>query len=94
MINNESQSNYLQAAIKFIGQNKNGNEQILFIKTDSWHIFFHRTFRHLFPTAPFILLFRSPDEVIYSHQKVHGMQAIPRLIEPEIFGFKQKEITS
>ena len=91
--NDKYRNNYLRAAIKFIGQNKNGNEQRLFIKTDSWHIFFHRTFRQLFPTAPFILLFRSPDEVIYSHQKVYGMQAIPGLIEPEIFGFKQKEIT-
>lgn len=93
MINNESQSNYLQAAIKFIEQNKNANKQRLFIKTDNC-IFLKKTFRQLFPTAPVILLFRSPDELIYSHQKLYGMQVMPRLIEPKIFGFKQKKLLS
>jgi hypothetical protein len=85
----------LKAAIKYYSQKitekmdlaskKKGN---LFIKTDSWHIFFHRQLRQLYPKVPFILIYRSPDEVFRSHRKVPGMQAVPGMLEPQLFGFK------
>lgn len=92
-IDNKFREKLLGASIRFVGQNKNGNEEHLFIKTDSWHISFYNVFRQLYPSAPVILLYRSPDEVLYSHQKLRGMQSVPGLIEPEVFGFTQKEIT-
>lgn len=80
-------SNLLKAAIACYGQKRNGNENKLIIKTDSWHIFFYQQLRKIYPTTPFVLLYRSPDEVIRSHQKKPGMHSVPGLIEPEIFGF-------
>ncbi|WP_157627090.1 sulfotransferase family protein [Spirosoma luteum] len=77
----------LKAVIRLIGSQRTGNETRFFIKLDSWHLLFYDTFRRLYPTVPFILLFRSPDAVIRSHQKRRGMQAVPGLIEPELFGF-------
>ena len=77
-----------KAAIRFYGQQRNGQESRLFIKTDSWHVFFYKTIRELYPEVPFILLYRDPREVIHSHRKKRGMQAVPGVIEPAIFGFE------
>ena len=33
-------NNYLSAAIKFYGRKRNENEKHIFIKTDSWHLYF------------------------------------------------------
>ncbi|MDN3547280.1 hypothetical protein [Mucilaginibacter aquaedulcis] len=86
-------SGLLRAAIRFYGQKRTGREQHLFIKTDSWHILFYQQLRALYPHVPFILIYRSPDEVLTSHLKIPGMQAVPGLIEPRVFGFNPDEIT-
>ncbi|MGZ4068219.1 MAG: sulfotransferase family protein, partial [Bacteroidia bacterium] len=91
-IDERRQKKLFQAAVKFVGQSRTGSGDHLFIKTDSWHICFHKRLRQFYPDAPFFLLYRSPDEVVYSHQKLRGMQAVPGLIEPEIFGLDKKEI--
>lgn len=89
----------LKAAVKFYtykfsdnGYPGNGEPERLFIKADSWHIFFYEQLRRLYPDVPFILMYRRPDEVFMSHRKQAGMQAVPGLIEPELFGFKRDEI--
>ncbi|POY35675.1 sulfotransferase family protein [Solitalea longa] len=86
------QQNALKAAIKLMGKKRSMNERSLIVKVDSWHLFFYDTYRKLFPSIPFILLYRSPDEVIRSHQQLRGMQAVPGVIEPEVFGFKPDEV--
>lgn len=82
----------LQAVIKFLGRKRTGLEEQLFIKLDSWHIFMHPIFRRLYPNTPFILLYRSPEEVYYSHQKQRGIQAVPGMIDPTIFGLSEDEM--
>lgn len=82
----------LKAAIAFYAQKKNDRKR-LFIKTDSWHIFFYKQIRELYPQTPFILLYRRPDEVVRSQQKQRGMHAVPGLIEPALLGFNENEIT-
>ena len=83
---------YLQSAISFYGAKRISTQQRLFIKTDSWHIHFYHQYRKLYPTIPFIFLYRNPEEVIRSHQKHRGMHAVPGLIEPAIFGIDQSTI--
>jgi hypothetical protein len=82
------------AALKYYAQKRDGNERRLFIKTDSWHIFFYEQIRKVFPDVPFILLYRSPTEVLLSHTKQRGLQAVPGLIEPELFGFEPDNIAN
>jgi hypothetical protein len=79
----------LKDAIAFYSPVKNYRKR-LFIKTDSWHIFFYKQIRTLYPQTPFILLYRRPDEVVRSQQKRRGMHAIPGLIEPALFGFENE----
>ena len=81
-----------KAAISIYAAKRNKSSTHLFIKTDSWDVHFYKQIRKLYPQVPFILLYRRPDEVIRSQQKKRGMQAVPGLIEPEIFGFDKKEI--
>jgi hypothetical protein len=83
----------LKAAVTFYGAKRKEQQQNLFIKADSWHIHFYRELRQLYPQIPFILLYRKPDEVIRSHQRKRGMQAVPGLIEPGIFGFDKETIS-
>ncbi|HYF30721.1 MAG TPA: hypothetical protein VD993_06355 [Chitinophagaceae bacterium] len=83
----------LQAALRLYGQKRSGDEERLFIKTDSWHVFFYKTIRALYPDVPFVLLYREPREVMHSHRKKRGMQAVPGVIEPAVFGFEKLAVT-
>lgn len=78
----------LKAAFDFYGQNRNGRKKRLFVKTDCWHIYFLPLLRQLYPSTPFILLYRRPDEVIRSQQKKRGIQAVPGLVSDHILGIK------
>lgn len=82
----------LGAALGFYGRRKTAKQHYLFIKTDSWHLHFYEHYRSLFPSIPFIILYRNPLEVIYSQQKQRGLQSVPGLIEPAVFGFTNAEI--
>jgi hypothetical protein len=84
----------LKASIALLGRRRFGQERNLFIKLDSWHVFFAGTLRRLYPDVPFVLLYRAPDEVIGSHQRRRGMQAVPGLIEAELFGMSHAEASS
>ena len=79
----------LKDAITFYGKKRNEKQEHLFIKADSWHIHFYTELRQLFPQTPFLLLSRRPDEVVRSHQKLRGMQAVQGVIEPALFGFDE-----
>ena len=83
----------LKAAVALYGSKRNEKQERLFIKTDSWHIHFYKELRALYPNVPFFLLYRKPDEVIRSQQKKRGMQAIPNLLEADIFGFDKSKIS-
>lgn len=78
-------SAYLPHALSFYARKRNGDENRLFIKTDSWHLFFYEQWRMFYPSTPFILLYRRPDETIFSQEKKKGMHAVPGIIEKEIF---------
>ncbi len=84
----------LKAAVALYGANRSGKYKQLFIKPDSWHIHFYKELRALYPTVPFFLLYRKPDEVLRSQQKKRGMQAIPNLLEADIFGFDKVKIST
>jgi hypothetical protein len=82
----------LATAIRYYGRRRPGKEQRLFIKADSWHLFFYEQLRQLYPSVPFVIIYRSPDEVFRSHTKVPGMHAVPGLIEPQVFGFITEDL--
>lgn len=84
-------SNFFRAALVFYGRQRNSEQKNLFVKTDSWHLHFYEQLRTLFPQIPFILLYRDPFDVLHSQQKQRGLQSVPGLIEPQLFGFTDEE---
>jgi len=83
---------FLKAAVNLYGLPKTGREKNVFIKADSWHIHFYASLRSLYPTVPFILLYRDPCEVLLSQQRQRGMHSVPGIIERGVFGFSNKQI--
>lgn len=67
--------------------NNYDNRQLI-IKADSWHIFFYRQLRQLYPETPFVLIYRKPNEVFRSHRKQPGLHSVPGLLEPQLFGIE------
>ncbi len=74
-------------ALQFYINSSPGLPQKIFIKTDSWHLYFYEQLRAIYPKVPFILLYRDPWEVLQSQQKRRGMQSVPGIIEPAVFKF-------
>jgi len=83
----EQSDEILAAAIKFYGIKRTLKENKLFIKTDSWHLLFYKRLRALYPETPFIVMYRNPGDVLNSNKRSRGMQAIPHLVEPSLYGF-------
>ncbi len=77
---------YFSSALNFYGRKRYTTEEHVVMKTDCWHIFFYSALRSLFPATPFVMIYRSPDEVLRSNLNRAGRQAIPELVDPRIFG--------
>ena len=90
LINVEYQG-ILKATIGLYGRRNDTNKKRLFIKTDSWHLYYLPLFRLLYPSTPFLLLFREPDDVLRSQQKKRGMHAVPGLISDNVLGIKSNK---
>lgn len=82
----EAINGLVKAAVDFYAL-KPGIEQCrVFIKADSWHLYFYEQYRQLYPDALFVLLYREPLAVLESQKKQKGLHAVPGLLEPELFG--------
>ena len=90
LINVEYQA-ILKATIGLYARSDSTNKKRLFIKTDSWHLYYLPLFRLLYPSTPFLLLFREPDDVLRSQQKKRGMHAVPGLISDNVLGIKSNK---
>jgi hypothetical protein len=90
-ISAEEAGSLFHAALQFYINCAPSSPAHVFIKTDSWHLHFYKQLRSLYPTVPFILLYRDPWEVVQSQQRRRSMQSVPGLIEPDIFGFTSKQ---
>jgi hypothetical protein len=82
----------LEAAVRLYGQKRSETSNKLFIKLDSWSVYYQELLRALWPGTPFLLLYRNPLEVLQSHQKMAGMHAVPGLLEPWLFDISSESI--
>jgi hypothetical protein len=74
-------ADWLRAIVTAIG----GDAPYL-VKLDCWHIHALPLFRAAFPGTPWIFLYRDPVEVLVSHRRTPGRQAVPGLMEPRRLG--------
>ncbi len=93
-IADEQRALWLQGALNQMGQPRLRDERYLFIKFDSWHIMAMPFLLALFPDVPYILVYRSPIEILMSHRRAVGYQMVPGMIEPEWFQWKPSDLQS
>ncbi len=75
-----------QSVIHWFGRLTGNPAHGLWIKTDSWHVLLYEVIRRLYPDTPFFLLYRNPEEVIRSHERQPGIQAVPFWLESSLTG--------
>jgi hypothetical protein len=79
---------WLRALISAMALSRTGNEQYCFIKFDCWHVLFLPLIRRVFPTVPWVFLYREPRRVLASHLRQRGVQTVPGLVDSRLFGIE------
>ncbi|VXC17819.1 Aspartyl beta-hydroxylase [Pseudomonas sp. 8Z] len=74
------QARDVAALLSAYGQSRQGDEQRLFVKLDTWNIFEAPLLAELYPDIPRIFLYRDPLEIAVSHMHQAGMQCVPGLL--------------
>jgi hypothetical protein len=73
--------------IHALGRPRHREERNVFIKFDSWHLLELPLILEAFPDVPWIFLYRDPVEVMVSQHRQRGIQMIPGIVDPRLFGF-------
>ena len=63
----------LRAIVAALGRKRDGALRRYFLKLDAWHVLTLPLFRSAFPDTPWLFLYREPEEVMVSHQRMPGM---------------------
>lgn len=84
----EKRKEWLNDLIKIMGHKRFPTEERLIIKLDSWHFIYYNLFQELYPKLPFAILYREPEAILRSNNKQWGMQFIPELVSPSLFGIE------
>jgi len=64
------------------------------IKLDSWHSRALPLLRLAFPDTPWIFLYREPIDILVSHHRIRGMQAVPGMLPDTIFDIPDSDTLS
>lgn len=76
----------LRLAVAALGRRRRGDERAYVLKLDAWATHDLPVIRRAFPTTPWLFLARDPLEVLVSHRRQAGMQMLPSVVSPELFG--------
>jgi hypothetical protein len=76
------------------GRSRLDSRTRLFVKLDSWHTLALPLFRRAFPSVPWVFLYRDPVEVLVSQLRERGMQMVPGMMPPALYGLTSDEGTS
>lgn len=82
-ITDTQRKTWLKSMVAILGRQRRQSHSRFFIKLDCWHIAALPFIREVFPDTPCLFLYRSPAEVLASHQKLEGNQMVPGLIEAQ-----------
>jgi hypothetical protein len=84
----DEQGQLLASAIGALGQKRSDRQCRYFLKFDSWHTRALPMFRRIFPSVPWIFLYREPTEVLASQRLRPGMHMVPSLVPSSLFGLE------
>jgi hypothetical protein len=76
----------LRLAVRALGRRRSGEERAYVLKLDAWATHDLPLLRRAFPAVPWLFLSRDPLDVLVSHRRQAGMQMLPTVVAPELFG--------
>jgi hypothetical protein len=76
----------LRLAVRALGRRRSGEERGYVLKLDAWATHDLPLLRRAFPAVPWLFLSRDPLDVLVSHRRRAGMQMLPTVVAPELFG--------
>ena len=82
---------FLSAMVGAFGRSRLDSRTRLFVKLDSWHTLALPLFRRAFPSVPWVFLYRDPVEVLVSQMRQRGMQMVPGMMPPHLYGLEGDE---
>lgn len=82
----------LRGVVAALGRARGAGDARLFLKLDCWHAMAFDLFREAFPRTPWIHLHRAPQEVLVSHARDVGMQMVPQVVAPSVFGLAEPAV--
>lgn len=91
-LSDRERSDWLRWTLSALGQRRNGDEEKLFIKFDSWCVLDFSLIRDTFPGVPWVFLYRDPIGVLTSQFSNRGAHMVPGAIEPQLFGLGAEEV--
>ncbi|MBX3480586.1 MAG: hypothetical protein KF842_09305 [Caulobacter sp.] len=71
----------IRAMAALLGRPRDGEDQGVVIKLDSWSLLDFALLRRAFPATPCVILHRDPAAVLASHARRRGVQMVPGLID-------------
>ncbi len=90
--NAPERAQWLERMVSALGPRRESGRSYV-VKLDAWHIRHLPLFREVFPEVPWIFVYRHPLEVLVSLMSQPGLQAIPGMMEPAIFGLRDEDRT-
>ncbi|HXC54199.1 MAG TPA: hypothetical protein VNU97_02805 [Rhizomicrobium sp.] len=81
----------LAAIVGALGRRRSAVQARYFVKLDSWHTLALPLFRRVFPTVPWVFLYREPGEVLASQLVQRGIQTVPEYLPPALFGLAAED---
>lgn len=88
-ITDDQRVDWLRWMMGALGQQRRGDEDLLFIKLDCWNTLVLPLIQRAFPGVPWIFLYRNPIEVMVSQLRRRGAHMVPGVIEPGLFGLNE-----
>lgn len=86
IVSESERTELIKSIILLAGQKRFKNQKRHIIKLDSWHFLYFNELNRLFPESKQMIFFRDPDSIFNSVIKKPGIQFIPELISPSIYG--------
>jgi len=81
---------WLRWMLNAFGRARPGTD--LFVKFDAWHVLDLRLILQAFPEVPWIFVYRDPVEVMVSQRRERGVQMVPGMLDPVMFGLDPREL--
>lgn len=85
------QAAWVGALLSAFAQPRRGVEEGLVVKLDAWNIFEADFLHRLYPTTPWIFLYRDPLEIVVSQLRQPGTHTVPGLLGPSALAFPPEQ---